>query len=111
MHPPTCKGCPHCNTELAAIMDDRIAGRYDRVADTLEAIQQRTFPHRFTAASRTAPSPTHEDFVSRFQPQPARDPLHDALSYGRTPIGPAPAPAPSLGTVPSPGITIPRKDK
>lgn len=107
MHAPTCKGCPHCNTELAAIMDDRIAGRHDRVAERLEAIRQRTFPHRYKAAS--APPPTHEDYVRCFQPQPTReDRLHEALSH-RTPIGPAPPPAPSLGTVPPPGITIPRK--
>ncbi len=107
----TCNGCPHCNTELAALMDDRIAGRYDRVADTLEAIRQRTFPHRFTAASRTTPGPsTHEAFVDSFRRAPVRDAVHDTLSLGRTPIGPAPAPAPSLGTVPSPSITIPRKE-
>lgn len=63
------------------------------------------------APSKEVPSPTHEHFVSRFRPATAPDQLHRALTDGRRPIGPASVSQPSSGTVPSPGITIPRKER
>jgi hypothetical protein len=68
---------------------------------------------RTVAAVRMTPSkevasPTHEYFVSRFRPATAPDQLHRALTNS-SPTAPSSASQPNTGTVPSPGITIPRK--
>lgn len=53
--------------------------------------------------SNTAPSPTYEDFVRRFQPaaSPSEATLRDRLSTGRSTIAPAP-PTPKSHAEPAP---------
>ena len=37
-----CTGCPHCDSEMAAIMRDSVAGRYQSLANRMAALTHRT---------------------------------------------------------------------
>jgi hypothetical protein len=72
-HATECTGCPHCDPEMAAIMRDSAAGRYESLANRGDAITHRTLralgakanhPAYRALRSRDVKSPTTEDLVS-----------------------------------------------
>jgi len=115
-HDPNCTGCPHCDSEMAALLSDYAAGRHESASSRLTALTQRTLrtlrasskhpAYRETAAARTAPSPSSEhlaESVRKFQGHATPDSaVREALSTGHTAIGPAPVYPKSTATVPPP---------
>ena len=76
MHPNNCSGCPHCDEEMAAILGDDIAGRYESAANRLDAITVRTLralgakpnhPAYRALRSREVKSIKTEDMVSAIE--------------------------------------------
>jgi hypothetical protein len=66
-------GCPRCDPEMRAIVRDSHAGRFDLVAERMDAITLRTLrahgakpshPAYRALRSRKVPSPTIEDLTS-----------------------------------------------
>lgn len=101
-----CTGCPHCSAEMAALMDDFVAGRYRSLSNRLTALTHRTLrvlaasprhpANRMLAADGTLPSPPSsalDDAIrERRRPRtaeerPAR--LAATLAAGRSEIAPA----------------------
>ena len=69
-------GCPHCDPEMLAIVRDSHAGRWESLANRMDAITLRTLrahnaklshPAYRALRSRAVKSPTVQDFVSALE--------------------------------------------
>src|SRR5689334_8752465 len=80
MHTSECTGCPHCNAEMAAILQDSIAGRYRSLAGRLSAITQRTL----RALGAGAKHPGYRALNPREVPSPSWDECARGTNRRRT---------------------------
>jgi hypothetical protein len=127
-----CSGCPLCSDEMAAILRDATAGRFEALAHKMANLTARTMrllrvtarhpAAKFVTAggSGTVEGPSHAGYVAKFKrgattaADRLREAFDDAFS-GRSEISPAPRPSISpgahQGTVAPPNMNEMIKEK
>lgn len=103
-HDPTCSGCPHCNTDMAAILTDAQGRRYESLSHRLMALTHRAARtlrvgrnHMVTRLLAVAAPPSLADALRAAGNAPAnpevRSDISPAPKYARSAIA---APPPCL---------------
>ncbi len=97
-HAIDCSGCPHCDPEMAAIMSDTVAGRFESLSRRLTEITNRTLRFLRMGSTRNrqvvpAPPDLNERIRSarlRESVNQRSDRLIGFFRAGRSPISDAP---------------------
>ncbi len=109
-HPIDCSGCPHCDPEMAAIMSDAVAGRFESLSRRLTEITNRTL--RFLRLGNTRARhvvPTPPDLNERIRSSRRTETVNQRserlvgfFRAGRSPISEAPTTMRAASTIAAP---------
>ncbi len=107
-HAIDCSGCPHCDPEMAALMSDAVAGRFESLSRRLTQITNRTLRFLRSARGRhvvPAPPDLNERLRSVRRTETVGQRSERLIGFfraGRSPIGDAPAPLRTASTIAAP---------